>query len=84
LGLGKNSAFPGGRGKIGQETAQISALRCRPRLTGTKPIWMMMGVLCLALWPAGACAQGDLWESCMAAPESADRQGGYAGEDPSN
>jgi len=47
-------------------------------MTRIGTIWLLAGLLCLALWPAHGFAQGDRWEGHMAAAEAAYRQGNYA------
>ena len=42
-----------------------------------KTKWLLVGLVCLALWPAHASAQGGLWETYMAAATKAYQQGNY-------
>ena len=42
-----------------------------------KTKWWLVGLVCLALWPAHASAQGGLWETYMAAGVKAYQQGNY-------
>ncbi len=42
-----------------------------------KAKWLLVGLVCLALWPAHASAQGGLWETYMAAGVKAYQQGNY-------
>ncbi len=42
-----------------------------------KTKWLLAGLVCLALWPAHAPAQGGLWETYMAAATKAYQQGNY-------
>ena len=42
-----------------------------------KTKWLLVGLVCLALWPAHASAQGGLWETYMAAGVKAYQQGNY-------
>ncbi len=42
-----------------------------------KTRWLLVGLVCLALWPAYTSAQGDLWETYMAAATKAYQQGNY-------
>ncbi len=42
-----------------------------------KPKWLLVGLVCLALWPAYTSAQGGLWETYMAAGVKAYQQGNY-------
>ncbi len=42
-----------------------------------KTKWLLVGLVCLALWPAHAPAQGDLWETYMDAGAKAYQQGNY-------
>ncbi len=37
--------------------------------------WLLAGLVCLALWPVHASAQGGLWETYMAAGDKAYQQG---------
>ncbi len=46
-------------------------------MTMTKTRRLLVGLVCLALWPAYPSAQGDLWETYMAAATKADQQGNY-------
>ena len=46
-------------------------------MTTTKTRWVLVGLVCLALWPAHASAQGSLWETHMAAGAKAYQQGNY-------
>ena len=39
--------------------------------------WLLVGLVCLALWSAHASAQGGLWETYMAAATKAYQQGNY-------
>ncbi len=40
-----------------------------------KTRWLLVGLVCLALWPAYTSAQGGLWETYMAAGVEAYQQG---------
>ncbi len=42
-----------------------------------KTKWLLAGLVCLALWPAHAPAQGGLWETYMDAATKAYQQGNY-------
>ncbi len=42
-----------------------------------KTKWLLVGLVCLALWPAHAPAQGGPWETYMAAGAKAYQQGNY-------
>ena len=42
-----------------------------------KTKWLLVGLVCLALWPVHAPAQGGLWETYMAAATKAYQQGNY-------
>ncbi len=42
-----------------------------------KTRWWLVGLVCLALWPAHASAQGGLWETYKAAGAKAYHQGNY-------
>ncbi len=42
-----------------------------------KTKWLLVGLVCLALWPAHASAQGGLWETYAAAGVKAYQQGNY-------
>ncbi len=42
-----------------------------------KTKWLLVGLVCLALWPAHASAQGGLWETYAAAGVKALQQGNY-------
>ena len=42
-----------------------------------KTRWLLAGLVCLALWPAHAPAQGGLWETYMDAATKAYQQGNY-------
>ncbi len=42
-----------------------------------KTRWLLVGLVCLALWPAHTSAQGGLWETYMAAGDKAYQQGNY-------
>ena len=42
-----------------------------------KTKWLLVGLVCLALWPAHASAQGDPWQSYMDAGVEAYQQGNY-------
>ena len=42
-----------------------------------KTKWLLVGLVCLALWPAYTSAQGGLWETYMAAGDKAYQQGNY-------
>ncbi|MEE8122974.1 MAG: tetratricopeptide repeat protein, partial [Alphaproteobacteria bacterium] len=46
-------------------------------MTTNKTRWLLVGLVCLALWPAHASAQGGLWETYMAAGVKAHQQGNY-------
>ncbi len=46
-------------------------------MTTTKTRWLLAGLVCLALWPAHASAQGDPWQSYMDAGVEAYLQGDY-------
>ncbi len=46
--------------------------------TNSKTKWWLVGLLCVALWPAPAFAQSEAWERHMAAGTEAYRQGHYA------
>ncbi len=46
-------------------------------MTANKTRWLLVGLVCLALWPAHASAQGGLWETYMAAATKAYQQGNY-------
>ncbi len=46
-------------------------------MTTNKTRWVLVGLVCLALWPAHASAQGGLWETYMAAGVKAHQQGNY-------
>ncbi len=43
-------------------------------MTKHKTRWLLVGLVCLALWPAHASAQGGLWETYMAAGVKAYQQ----------
>ena len=47
-------------------------------MTIHKAKWLLVGLVCLALWAVHACAQGGQWESDMAAGVAAYQQGNYA------
>ncbi len=42
-----------------------------------KTKWLLVGLVCLALWPAYTSAQGGLWETYRAAGDKAYQQGDY-------
>ncbi len=42
-----------------------------------KTKWWLVGLVCLALWPAHAHAQGSLWQTYMCAGAKAYQQGNY-------
>ncbi len=42
-----------------------------------KTKWWLVGLVCLALWPTHASAQGGLWETYMAAGDKAYHKGNY-------
>ncbi len=42
-----------------------------------KTKWLLVGLVCLALWPAQASAQGRLWSTYMVAGVKAYQQGNY-------
>ncbi len=42
-----------------------------------KTKWLLVGLVCLALWPAYTSAQGGLWETYMAAGDKEYQQGKY-------
>ncbi len=44
-------------------------------MTKHKTRWLLVGLVCLTLWPAHASAQGDPWQSYMAAGAEAYQQG---------
>ncbi len=46
-------------------------------MTTDKTRWLLVGLVCLALWPVHAFAQGGLWETYMAAATAAYQQGNY-------
>ncbi len=46
-------------------------------MTKHKTRWLLVGLVCLALWPAHASAQGDPWQTYMAAATKAYQQGNY-------
>ncbi len=46
-------------------------------MTTVKTRWLLVGLVCLALWPAYTSAQGGLWETYMAAATKAYQQGNY-------
>ncbi|MEE8622388.1 MAG: tetratricopeptide repeat protein, partial [Alphaproteobacteria bacterium] len=46
-------------------------------MTMTKTRWLLVGLVCLALWPAHAPAQGGLWQTYIAAGAKAYQQGTY-------
>ncbi len=46
-------------------------------MTMTKTRWLLVGLVCLALWPAHASAQGGLWETYNNAGVKAYQQGNY-------
>ncbi len=43
-----------------------------------KTKWLLVGLVCLALWPAYTSAQGGLWQTYIAAGAKAYQQGDYA------
>ena len=45
-----------------------------------KTKWVLVGLVCLALWPAHASAQVGLWETYMAAGVKVYQQGNYPSE----
>ncbi len=46
-------------------------------MTKHKTRWLLVGLVCLALWPAHPSAQGSLWETYMDAATAAYQQGNY-------
>ena len=46
-------------------------------MTTNKTRWLLVGLMCLALWSAHASAQGGPWETYMAAGAKAYQQGNY-------
>ena len=42
-----------------------------------KTRWLLAGLVCLALWPAHASAQGGLWETYMDAATAAYQRGDF-------
>ncbi len=51
-------------------------------MTTHKTKWLLVGLVCLALWPAHASAQGGLWETYMDAATAAYHQGNYPEAEP--
>ncbi len=47
-------------------------------MTPNKTRWWLVGLVCLALWPAQASAQGGQWNTLNAAGIEAYQRGGYA------
>ncbi len=47
-------------------------------MTTHKTTWWLVGLLCLALWPAHAFSQGGLWERYMDASLAAYQKANYA------
>ena len=47
-------------------------------MIGKKTRWLLVGVLCLVLWPVQTLAQQATWEQHMRAGGAAYRQGNYA------
>ena len=47
-------------------------------MTIHKAKWLLVGLACLALWPAHVLAQAGQWDNYMAAATSAYQQGNYA------
>ncbi len=47
-------------------------------MTMTKTRWLLVGLVCLALWPAHASAQGGQWNTLNAAGIEAYQRGDYA------
>ncbi len=46
-------------------------------MTTHKTRWLLVGLVCLALWPAHASAQGGPWETYRAAGDKAYQRGNY-------